>query len=331
MDKGWKFQIGKSLRLARLLTCGLLLGATLAACTSVSHPAPYATQGIESQGPMATPPWARMKTSWGKLEAIENWLQAPSSRRSQYWWAEGQLELSEGRVEFSREDLRHGQNSASVKRRLSKAHKGFTLVKTSPRATKLQRKRATRGLAQLDSLKRAPIQPSGLGQLIRRSTWGARPGKRDEMNTSGDRYTRITVHHSADTLTPNLDGSLGSSSDALRRLQRYHMTTEGYGDLGYHFMIDPTGRLFEGRELTWQGAHAGDFNKNKGNIGICLLGNFDTTRPTRAALRTLENTLGNLRTQYSISKQRVYGHQELKSTRCPGTHMMRWLKSYSGR
>lgn len=331
MDKGRKFQISKSSHLVRLMTCGLLFGAFGAGCTSVSNPAPYATQAIEDAGSMATPPWARMKTSWGKLEAIENWLQASSSRSSQYWWAEGHLELSEGRVEFSREDLNQGNHSAAVTRRLSKARQGFTVVKSNARATQLQRKRATRGLAQLDTLKSAPQQASGLGKIISRKSWGARPGQRSNMNASGNRYTRITVHHSADTISPHLDGSLGSSSDAVRRLQKYHMTNEGYGDLGYHFMIDPKGRLFQGRELTWQGAHAGDFEKNKANIGICLLGNFDMDRPTRAALRTLEKTLKSLRSKYRISNRSVYGHLDLKNTRCPGTHLMPWIKSYSGR
>ena len=285
------------------------------------------------RGPVSTPPWARMSLSWGKLAAIENWLQGPSARRSEYWWVEGQLALGEGRLQFAREDLENGRDGKPVRERLWAARQGFSVVKKNSRASSLQRRRATRGLSALDSLKTPTQASSTKNKLIRRSSWRARAARPREMTPSRNRFSRITVHHSADSITPQLDGSLASSGDALRRLQRVHMDgpKTGYGDMGYHFLIDPQGRLFEGRELAYQGAHAGNSTSNKENIGICLLGNFQDHGPSSAAMRTLENTLADLRGLYNISNRRVFGHMDFKNTLCPGEHLMAWVKRYSGR
>jgi N-acetyl-anhydromuramyl-L-alanine amidase AmpD len=101
----------------------------------------------------------------------------------------------------------------------------------------------------------------------------------------------------------------------------------GYGDIGYHFVIDPYGRVLEGRELAYKGAHAYGDN-NIGNIGICLIGNFDKEKPTKAALESLQRVIEHLRKTYSIAKSRVYGHRELKPTECPGDNLMKWLQNY---
>ncbi len=103
--------------------------------------------------------------------------------------------------------------------------------------------------------------------------------------------------------------------------------TTHYGDIGYHFVIDPYGRLFEGRDLRYQGAHANGDN-NVGNIGICLIGNFEKEKPTQAALDALEREIGALRQKYDIPRSRVYGHRELRATECPGDALMRWVERY---
>ena len=114
-------------------------------------------------------------------------------------------------------------------------------------------------------------------------------------------------------------------------MQKSHMESKSprWGDIGYHFLIDPAGHVFQGRDLVWQGAHA-EGDNNIQNIGICLIGNFDEEQPSKAALESLRKLLDSLRKTYSIAKSAVLGHQDLKSTRCPGRHLEPWVRSYAG-
>ena len=319
-----------------LFALSLLFGA-LAACASVeSAPVdPFESDPGSSfevdRSTSRTPSWASMPLSWAKLGAIETWLTGPSARNSNFWWVEGQLALAEGRLEFARQDLASAGSSRAVVERINASRLGLKVVETNSRATDLQRDRASRALASLERLKVGPYT-TGSSRAIPRSTWRARAPRRNQLTPSGNRYTRITIHHSADSITPQLDGTQGSSAIAIRKIQQVHMNSskDPYGDIGYHFVIDPSGRLFEGRELRWQGAHAKGAN-NRANIGICVLGNFEHGRPSRAALATLERTLGDLRGRYNIARNQVYGHLDFRNTLCPGEHLMHWVRSYSGR
>jgi hypothetical protein len=135
------------------------------------------------------------------------------------------------------------------------------------------------------------------------------------------------VHHSAEASGSDLDGSITSSAEAIRRIQHHAMSERSFGDIGYHFLIDPEGRVFEGRSMAWQGAHAGGDN-NIENVGVCLLGNFETGRPSQEALDALSRTLDHLCRSYGIPRNRVHAHLELKNTLCPGRELTRWLKTW---
>jgi hypothetical protein len=167
--------------------------------------------------------------------------------------------------------------------------------------------------------------------VIARATWGAMAAKPALMDKNVGGYSRITVHHSADAHPVELDGSAARTYEAARDIQRAHMNGKEthYGDIGYHFLIDPSGRVLEGRKLMWQGAHAKGDN-NVRNVGICLIGNFDEDKPTQDALNALKSLLEDLRKTYDIDRQMVYGHRDLRGTRCPGENLARWLTSYRG-
>jgi len=142
-------------------------------------------------------------------------------------------------------------------------------------------------------------------------------------------WKRITVHHSAEAEPAPLDGSAESSAAALRLIQRSHLKgkTPPWGDIGYHYLIDPEGRVFQGRDLVWQGAHAKGDN-NVQNIGICLLGNFDDEHPTEAALESLRKLLDELRRTYKIARSEVHKHAEFRNTDCPGKFLRPWVDAY---
>ena len=158
-------------------------------------------------------------------------------------------------------------------------------------------------------------------KILPRSSWNALPANGREMEAMSPIW-RLTVHHSA-ALTR--DGSAGAAAVQIAAIQREHMQGRGWGDIGYHFIIDPTGRVWNGRPISVQGAHAGDHERNRGNLGICLLGNFtqgrDGQEPTGPQVASLRNLIAVLRRQYPIKPDGLLTHKELRSTACPGERL----------
>ena len=130
----------------------------------------------------------------------------------------------------------------------------------------------------------------------------------------------ITVHH--DGKDPML--STDQSTSAARIEMAYKKARAmGWGDIGYHYMVDRGGRVWEGREIKWQGAHVK--NQNEGNIGVCCLGNFDEQSPSDAQLDACRQILSCLMGTYGIPVGRVKTHQEWydNHTACPGRSLQR--------
>lgn len=183
---------------------------------------------------------------------------------------------------------------------------------------------------------RQPVTPSTALAVRPRSSWADSSPMLSRLDPMGTPW-RITVHHEGgDT------DDLASESAVAERLRTITRVQErpvgegglGAGDLGYHFVIDRCGRIWEGRSLSWQGAHAGNGAANAGNIGIVLLGNFDIQEPTPSQLASLRQLLQNLCQRYNVRPENIYGHDEVKSqyglspTRCPGRSLSAWVRSY---
>jgi hypothetical protein len=127
----------------------------------------------------------------------------------------------------------------------------------------------------------------------------------------------IVIHHSA---TP--DGNAA-------KFDREHKA-KGWDELGYHFVIDngrggPDGRVEVGPRWPKQkwGAHAKtpDNRFNEYGIGVCLVGNFETGRPSAKQMQSTVKLVAWLMQTYNISPRNVIGHDDAKSTLCPGRHM----------
>jgi hypothetical protein len=176
-----------------------------------------------------------------------------------------------------------------------------------------------RARLQTGPLTAAAAAPARLLSMVPRADWRPETPIPARLETMGRIY-RLTVHHSA---LPFRDNSPSACAAQLRVIQRNHMQhpDRRYGDIGYHFLIDPAGRIWEGRQLQWQGAHARADN-NRGNIGVCLLGNFvrggDGQRPTEAQVRTLRQLVASLVERYGIAHDQVLNHSDLVQTECPG-------------
>lgn len=141
--------------------------------------------------------------------------------------------------------------------------------------------------------RRAVPEPNSLpvGSLMARSRvdWGCPAGERAPLWTPA--YTTVThlvVHHTAGA------NSVADWSAEVRSIWYLHTYTNGWGDIGYNYLIDPNGVIYEGR-AGGQGAIGAHFScRNTNTAGISLLGTYTTTLPTAAALDSLKRLLAEL-------------------------------------
>jgi hypothetical protein len=174
--------------------------------------------------------------------------------------------------------------------------------------------------------------PNGYnGTIIARDKWTPFcPNVRD-MNPMGS-IRKITVHHTGnDVFTA---AAAASVREELQTVLRGEMAV-GHDDIAYHYIIDPAGRVWEGRSMRYQGSHVRNWkgvDNRTGNIGVMLLGNFEEQRPTKAQLVSVEAFVKDLQKKYGIPRQTkvggriskdrgVFTHQELSPTLCPGRNL----------
>ncbi|MEV6304578.1 N-acetylmuramoyl-L-alanine amidase [Actinoplanes sp. NPDC051861] len=182
--------------------------------------------------------------------------------------------------------------------------------------------------------------------FLTRSAWGADESLRFDA-AGAERYPAtywpvqtFTVHHTA---TANDDPDPAAR---MRSVYRYQAVELGYGDFGYHFLIDEAGRVYEGR---WSGgdmvpgfdpagymvnaSHVGGYNA--GNVGVVLLGDFVQREPTPAARTSLTLLLAALAGWCRVDPLATVGyvnpisglrrtvpaialHRDWAATECPG-------------
>lgn len=140
-------------------------------------------------------------------------------------------------------------------------------------------------------------------------------------------YTRATVHHDASAAASDM--TLAEAQQRMRDHQFLHMQSNGWGDLGYHYVIAPQGQIFSGRSIFSKGAHVA--GANSGNLGICLMGNFETQNvpaPQKAALVEL---LAWYSHALQFDPKKIDGHSTAlkaatgETTACPGSHLFNML------
>jgi flagellar hook assembly protein FlgD len=146
------------------------------------------------------------------------------------------------------------------------------------------------------------------------------------------------VHHTAGSS----DYRPEESAAIVRGIQLYHVKANGWKDIGYNFLVDRFGQVFEGRaggaERNVIGAHTLGFNK--GSAGVAVLGTYSSKAPSKAAERALAALLawrldvghvdpaipslvrsgGNPRFSMGtpVALRGVSGHRDADFTACPG-------------
>lgn len=148
--------------------------------------------------------------------------------------------------------------------------------------------------------------------IVTRALWGARPPK---SPYSEHTPVQLTVHHSSEPTQANFMGAA-----SIRGIQAFHQGPErGWSDIGYHFLVAPDGKIYEGRPATAVGAHS---PPNTGKVGICTIGNFEGAEQVTPAQRaSLVNLLAYLAGKYKIPASKIKGHRDFQGTDCPGQQL----------
>lgn len=152
-------------------------------------------------------------------------------------------------------------------------------------------------------------------KIIPYSTWSAFIPRVTQMKPASG-YSRLTVHHAGSVVNTHVE-----QNDVimdLRGIQEVHLQ-KSYGDIGYHFIIDYAGRIWEGRSLAFQGAHVSGMNEE--NAGIMLLGNFEKQTPSTDQITSLFRLVRGLQHRYAIPHKSIYGHCDLGLSVCPGKNL----------
>lgn len=175
---------------------------------------------------------------------------------------------------------------------------------------------------------REPVVVPSLAGVLPRSRWAAGQPVTSRM-TRMTAIGSITVHHDGMSVFRATDER--STVHRLESIRIAHRVQRGWGDIGYHYVIDRSGRVWEGRPIGWQGAHVA--NHNEGNIGVLLLGNFDQQSPSAQQLEALNGHLTALMRIHRVPLANVATHREWETaaTVCPGATLQAHMDSVRSR
>jgi hypothetical protein len=196
---------------------------------------------------------------------------------------------------------------------------------------------------QMISAKAAIGQPT----IFSRAQWGANESWRSGSPTYNTELLQAHVHHSASS-----NGYAAADVPALiRSFYKYHTHSLGWSDIGYNFLVDTFGQIWEGRyggvDKLVRGAHTLGFNNQ--STGICVIGNYEQVQPTSAIVSSVASVAGWKLSMYgrdpqgsttvlstgsdkfgagrSVTLPVIDGHRDTNDTACPGINLYNQLPS----
>ncbi|MGI8422111.1 MAG: N-acetylmuramoyl-L-alanine amidase, partial [Gaiellaceae bacterium] len=188
---------------------------------------------------------------------------------------------------------------------------------------------------------------AGAPPIIPRLSWGADESIRRAPPVFADAIRFALVHH-----TVNTNGYTKLQSAAIvHGIEVYHVKGNGWNDIGYNFLVDRFGQVFEGRyggvEKNTVGAHSQGFNT--GSVGVAVIVTYASTGITQAARGALVkllawrldiahvdplsfvNVLSGGNTKYPagipVDLRAISGHRDTYLTDCPGGSLYAQLPS----
>ncbi len=178
-------------------------------------------------------------------------------------------------------------------------------------------------------------------RIVTRKGWGADEKLREKKFSYTKSVKAAFVHHTA---TGNRY-RCSQAASVIRGIYRYHVKSMGWKDIGYNFLVDKCGSIYEGRAggvtKPVLGAHTLGFNAN--SVGIAVIGTYGSSRPSAAAVKAvaritawklgiygvnpkgttyLKSAGGNLyRKGKNVRLNAISGHRDGFATDCPGRQL----------
>ena len=200
----------------------------------------------------------------------------------------------------------------------------------------------------------APVRTTASAEqpaIVSRDAWGANEEIVRARPVIAARVRLAVVHHTAGTNSY----TRAQSAAIVRGIEVYHVLGNGWNDIGYNFLVDRFGTVYEGRgggiERNVVGAHAQGFNF--GTVGVALMGNFSYAPPARAEQDALVRLLawrldvahvdpgsrvvftsgGNykFRAGRLVTLRAISGHRDTGPSECPGTRAYALLPALTRR
>jgi hypothetical protein len=195
------------------------------------------------------------------------------------------------------------------------------------------------------------LATAGEPAIVPRAGWGADEEILRGKTVYAPAVKLAIVHHtvSTNTYTP------AQAAAIVRGIEVFHVKGNGWNDIGYNFLVDRFGTVYEGRaggiDRNVVGAHAEGFNT--GTVGVSLIGNFQSAPPPKPMQDALVNVLawrldvahvdplstvvytsgGNakFRAGKVVTLRAVSGHRDTGPTECPGAAAYRLLPAITKR
>ena len=176
---------------------------------------------------------------------------------------------------------------------------------------------------------------AGRPTIYTRAQWGADESLRKGTPDYGQTQVAY-VHHTDSANNYTADQVPG----IIRGIYAYHVKGEGWNDIGYNFLVDRFGRIWEGRyggmDKAVVGAHT--LGYNSWSFGVSAIGNFVSTAPSSATVGAIERVIAwklsiagvpATGTVYAKDKwfNRISGHRDAFQTTCPGAYLYARLPS----
>ena len=208
------------------------------------------------------------------------------------------------------------------------------------RALTALRRAAHGALALLRGAQAHAQQAAGAPDIVSREEWGAEQCGPPRADPSYGQVQVGFVHHTVDAN----DYGPQDSAAIVRAICRYHRVTKGWRDIGYNFLVDRYGQVFEGRaggiDQPVIGAQAQGYNGL--STGVANIGTFGAVTQTPAAVRATSRLLawklslhgapvtgqttlisqGGPSNRYPAGTpvvfERISGHRDADNTACPG-------------
>jgi len=159
---------------------------------------------------------------------------------------------------------------------------------------------------------------SDVPQILPRASWDNTPTLNALMTWVPDKNAlpsdyqpveRIIVHDTGCDATNQACNNNQNPVATIQGIYRYHAVTRGWGDIGYNYIIDQQGRIYEGR-FGGNGVRAAHVyvdrthdNFNFGTIGIAVMGNYAKTQPSEAVYQSLTRLVGWLAAANNLDPQ----------------------------